>query len=182
MRTLGKNLEGINSSGKDKRLEKLKKSDVYRFDSFLAERIAQGLTEVIEGALDGYSDLYSKCWILKRLLILYCKRAYFWRWYIDSLEPSDICINFPDAEITYTADLRVLIGGRTFIDDLNQPLQRKPICLNLLTVAYDSAKLIKLPAYDMGNDIIEKIHKFPFPLLYLLDKEACAIMGQIEKG
>ncbi|PKY50112.1 hypothetical protein RhiirA4_257940 [Rhizophagus irregularis] len=33
----------------------------------------------------------------------------------------------------------------------------------------------------MDNDIIEKIHKFPFPLLYLLVKEACAIMGQIEK-
>ncbi|CAB4488091.1 unnamed protein product [Rhizophagus irregularis] len=31
-------------------------------------------------------------------------------------------------------------------------------------------------------DIIEKILKFPFPLLYLLVKEACAIMGQIEKG
>ncbi|PKB96697.1 hypothetical protein RhiirA5_506873 [Rhizophagus irregularis] len=60
---LGKNLEGINSSGKE---ERLKKSDYtvleryFGFDSFLAERIAQGLTEVIvEGALDGYSDLYS---------------------------------------------------------------------------------------------------------------------------
>ncbi|UZO15561.1 uncharacterized protein OCT59_006979 [Rhizophagus irregularis] len=25
--------------------------------------------------------------------------------FLGSLEPSDICINFPDAEITYTADL-----------------------------------------------------------------------------
>ncbi|CAB4388346.1 unnamed protein product [Rhizophagus irregularis] len=43
-------------------------------------------------------------------------------------------------------------------------------------------KHMKLPAYGMGNDIIEKFYKFLFPLLYLFVMEACAIMGLIEKG
>ncbi|PKC68552.1 hypothetical protein RhiirA1_534132 [Rhizophagus irregularis] len=110
---LGKNLEGINSSGKE---ERLKKSDYtvleryFGFDSFLAERIAQGLTEVIvEGALDGYSDLYSKCWImirtrgqqLKGLLILYC--VYFLNDWIS--QPNLLSFNSNNNEIEFNEAL-----------------------------------------------------------------------------
>ena len=34
----------------------------------------------------------------------------------------------------------------------------------------------------MSNDIIEEIHKFPFPFQHLLVKEARAVMDRIEKG
>ncbi|PKY57815.1 hypothetical protein RhiirA4_510990 [Rhizophagus irregularis] len=40
----------------------------------------------------------------------------------------------------------------------------------------------KISAYSVDNDIIEEIHKFPFPLQRLLVKEACAVMNRIEKG
>jgi hypothetical protein len=34
----------------------------------------------------------------------------------------------------------------------------------------------------VDNDIVEEIHKFPFPIQHLLVKEACAVMNRIEKG
>ncbi|GBC44021.2 hypothetical protein GLOIN_2v1789013 [Rhizophagus irregularis DAOM 181602=DAOM 197198] len=40
----------------------------------------------------------------------------------------------------------------------------------------------KISAYGVYNDIIEEIHKFPFPLQHLLVKEACSVMNRIEKG
>jgi hypothetical protein len=40
----------------------------------------------------------------------------------------------------------------------------------------------KISAYGVDDDIIEEIHKFPFPLQQLLVKEACAVMDRIEKG
>ncbi|CAG8658614.1 7141_t:CDS:1, partial [Rhizophagus irregularis] len=40
----------------------------------------------------------------------------------------------------------------------------------------------KISAYGVDNDIIEEIHKFPFPLQRLLVKEACSVMNRIEKG
>ncbi|GES97801.1 hypothetical protein GLOIN_2v1777773 [Rhizophagus clarus] len=40
----------------------------------------------------------------------------------------------------------------------------------------------KISAYGVDNDIIEKIHKFPFPLQRLLVEEARAVMSRIEKG
>ncbi|RHZ83373.1 hypothetical protein Glove_95g75 [Diversispora epigaea] len=40
----------------------------------------------------------------------------------------------------------------------------------------------KVSAYGVDSDIIEEIHKFPFPLQHLLIKEACSVMDRIEKG
>ena len=40
----------------------------------------------------------------------------------------------------------------------------------------------KVSAYGIDSDIIEEIHKFPFPFQSLLVKEACAVMDRIEKG
>ncbi|RHZ89716.1 hypothetical protein Glove_12g29 [Diversispora epigaea] len=40
----------------------------------------------------------------------------------------------------------------------------------------------KVSAYSVDSDIIEKIHKFPFPLQHLLIKEVCSVMDRIEKG
>ncbi|POG79139.1 hypothetical protein GLOIN_2v1472604 [Rhizophagus irregularis DAOM 181602=DAOM 197198] len=40
----------------------------------------------------------------------------------------------------------------------------------------------KISAYGVDNDIIEEIHKFPFPLQRLLVKEACSVMNRIEKA
>src|SRR5438034_600646 len=84
----------------------------------------------------------------------------------ESQQPSDICINFPVAEITYTADLsesfsnfmeddgvtlcemyghlfakKILIGGKLFINDLESITSTQ---INMfkyfLSLAYDSAK------------------------------------------
>ncbi|GBB83350.1 hypothetical protein RclHR1_10080003 [Rhizophagus clarus] len=88
----------------------------------------------------------------------------------EALQPSDICINFPIGEITYTADLsksflnftddegalnemyghlfakKVLIGGKIFIDDFKpDDTKEANIFKSFLTVAYDSAK------YDKKN-------------------------------
>ncbi|RHZ70423.1 hypothetical protein Glove_271g92 [Diversispora epigaea] len=40
----------------------------------------------------------------------------------------------------------------------------------------------KVSAYGVDTDIIEEIHRFPFPLQHLLIKEAYSIMDRIEKG
>ena len=40
----------------------------------------------------------------------------------------------------------------------------------------------KISAYGVENNIIEEIHKFPFPLQQLLIKEARAVMDRVEKG
>ncbi|PKY22379.1 hypothetical protein RhiirB3_525733 [Rhizophagus irregularis] len=139
----------------NKHIEMQKESDIYgiwmlfwelssgkksfadiKYDLSLAERIAKGLREeiLVKGTPEGYSDLYkTELWIiLNGHEIESSKRAFNSNnnriKFNEALEPSDIFINFPVA------------------------------------------------------DIIEKILKFPFPLLYLLVKEACAIMGQIEKG
>jgi serine/threonine protein kinase len=76
---IGEKSRYLNSSEKDKQIEKLKKSDIYsigvlfwelssgkkpfsniKYDLSLAKRIAQGLREeIIEGTPEGYSDLYS---------------------------------------------------------------------------------------------------------------------------
>ncbi|CAB4488115.1 unnamed protein product [Rhizophagus irregularis] len=86
----------------------------------------------------------------------------------ESLQPSDICINFPVAEITYTADLsesysnfmdddvalyemyghifskRILIGGKLFIDGLKSATSRQiDLFASFLTWAYDSARYRK---------------------------------------
>ncbi|PKY55767.1 hypothetical protein RhiirA4_448493 [Rhizophagus irregularis] len=86
----------------------------------------------------------------------------------ESLQSSDICINFPVAEITYTADLsesysnfmdddvalyemyghifskRILIGGKLFIDGLKSATSRQiDLFVSFLTWAYDSARYRK---------------------------------------
>ena len=40
----------------------------------------------------------------------------------------------------------------------------------------------KISAYGVNDDIIEEIHKFPFPIQRLIVNEACAVMDRIEKG
>jgi hypothetical protein len=40
----------------------------------------------------------------------------------------------------------------------------------------------KISIYEVNDDIIKEIHKFPFPFQHLIVKEACAIMDRIEKG
>ncbi|RHZ83460.1 hypothetical protein Glove_92g68 [Diversispora epigaea] len=47
-------------------------------------------------------------------------------------------------------------------------------------VAFDF-RTKKVSAYGVDTDIIEEIHRFPFPLQHLLIKEACSIMDRIEK-
>ena len=47
--------------------------------------------------------------------------------------------------------------------------------------AFDS-RTKKISAYGVEDDIIEEIHKFPFPFQRLIIKEACAVMNRIEKG
>ncbi|CAB4388385.1 unnamed protein product [Rhizophagus irregularis] len=89
----------------------------------------------------------------------------------ETLQPSDICINFPIAEITYTAALsksfsnfmddgkgtlyktfghlfakKVLTGGKIFIDDFKPATStEEEMFKSFLTVAYESAK------YDKKN-------------------------------
>ncbi|GBC04288.1 hypothetical protein RclHR1_00560015 [Rhizophagus clarus] len=92
----------------------------------------------------------------------------------EALQPSDICINFPIAEVTYTADLsksfsnfmdddggtlyetyghllakKVLIGGRIFIDDFKPatPIEAD-MFKSFLVMAYDSAKHNKKNPFD----------------------------------
>jgi hypothetical protein len=48
-------------------------------------------------------------------------------------------------------------------------------------VAFDF-HIKKVSVYGIDNNIVEEIHKFPFPLQNLLVKEACAVMDRIEKG
>ena len=40
----------------------------------------------------------------------------------------------------------------------------------------------KISVYGVDNEILEEIHKFPFPIQQMLIKEACAVMDRIEKG
>src|SRR5437764_3761198 len=40
----------------------------------------------------------------------------------------------------------------------------------------------KISAYGVNDDIIEEIHKFPFPIQRLIVNEACAVMDRVEKG
>ncbi|GBC04293.1 hypothetical protein RclHR1_00560020 [Rhizophagus clarus] len=86
----------------------------------------------------------------------------------EALQPSDICINFPIAEVTYNADLsksfsnfmndggtsyetyghlfakKVLIGDKIFIDDFKPATStQSDIFKSFLTMAYDSAKYNK---------------------------------------
>ena len=49
-------------------------------------------------------------------------------------------------------------------------------------VAAFDFRIKKISAYGVDNDIIEEVHKFPFPLQRLLVEEARAVMGRIEKG
>src|SRR5205823_3864356 len=92
----------------------------------------------------------------------------------ESLQPSDICINFPVAEITYSADLsesfsnfidddegalykiyghlfarKVLVGGKLFIDDFKPatPTQTD-MFKSLLTWAYNLAKYSKVNPFN----------------------------------
>ncbi|CAB4388177.1 unnamed protein product [Rhizophagus irregularis] len=48
-------------------------------------------------------------------------------------------------------------------------------------VAFDF-RTKKISAHGVEDDIIEEIHKFPFPLHRLIVKEACAVMNRLEKG
>lgn len=43
-------------------------------------------------------------------------------------------------------------------------------------------RIKKISAYGVANDVIEEIHKFPFPFQQLLVKEACSVMSRLEKG
>jgi len=40
----------------------------------------------------------------------------------------------------------------------------------------------KISVYEVDDNIIKEIHKFPFPFQHLIVKEACAVMDRIEKG
>ncbi len=40
----------------------------------------------------------------------------------------------------------------------------------------------KISVYGVEDNIIEEIHKFPFPFQRLIVKEACAVMDRIEEG
>src|SRR6266516_1612281 len=40
----------------------------------------------------------------------------------------------------------------------------------------------KISAYGVDADIIEEIHKFPYPIQRLIINEACAVMDRIEKS
>ncbi|GBC04282.1 hypothetical protein RclHR1_00560009 [Rhizophagus clarus] len=79
---------------------------------------------------------------------------------IEGLRSSDICINFPVAEITYSADLianliddelyghlyagKILVGGKLFIDDFKSATSTQIDSFKfLLTWMYDSAKFSK---------------------------------------
>uniref|UniRef100_U9SFS3 Uncharacterized protein n=1 Tax=Rhizophagus irregularis (strain DAOM 181602 / DAOM 197198 / MUCL 43194) TaxID=747089 RepID=U9SFS3_RHIID len=110
----------------------------------------------------------------------------------ESLQPSDICINFPVAEITYIADLlesfsnfdvndnvgkscetyghlyarKVLVGGKLFIDDFNSATSDQiDMFKSLITWAYDSSKYDKKIPFDNIS--------FPdfFPNIRTSDKE-----------
>ncbi|PKB98603.1 kinase-like protein [Rhizophagus irregularis] len=108
----------------------------------------------------------------------------------ESLQPSDICINFPVAEITYTADLsesylnftdddmtlyemyghifpkRILIGGKLFIDGLKSATSRQiDLFVSFLTWAYDSARYRKENPF--GNLSAMKF----FPKITTLEEE-----------
>ncbi|RIB22377.1 hypothetical protein C2G38_2174140 [Gigaspora rosea] len=39
----------------------------------------------------------------------------------------------------------------------------------------------KISIADIGCDILDEIHKFPFPVQQMLGAEACAVEGRIEK-
>jgi len=47
--------------------------------------------------------------------------------------------------------------------------------------AFDS-RTKKISAHGVEDDIIEEIHKFPFPFQRLIIKEACAVMNRLEKS
>ncbi|RIB30127.1 hypothetical protein C2G38_2027081 [Gigaspora rosea] len=40
----------------------------------------------------------------------------------------------------------------------------------------------KISIVGIGRDILDKIHKFPFPVQQMLGAKACAVEGRIEKG
>ena len=43
-------------------------------------------------------------------------------------------------------------------------------------------RMKKVSVYGVDNDIIEEIHKFPYPFQRLLVNESSAVMERIEKG
>src|ERR1044071_8937108 len=43
-------------------------------------------------------------------------------------------------------------------------------------------RIKKVSVYDVNDDILEEIHKFPFPFQYLIIKETYAVMNRLEKG
>ncbi|CAB5386230.1 unnamed protein product [Rhizophagus irregularis] len=98
----------------------------------------------------------------------------------EALQPSDVCINFPIVEITYTAKpisnfldddrgtlyetyghlfaKKVLMGGKIFIDDFKpETSMQADIFKSFLTVAYESAK------YDKKNPFnnLSSLNFFP---------------------
>ncbi|UZO15572.1 uncharacterized protein OCT59_006990 [Rhizophagus irregularis] len=104
----------------------------------------------------------------------------------ETLQPSDICINFPIVEITYTAKpisnfldndretlyetyghlfaKKVLMGGKIFIDDFKpETSTQADIFKSFLTVAYDSAK------YDKKNPFNNLSSLNFFPKIRTLD-------------
>ncbi|GBB87407.1 hypothetical protein RclHR1_13880002 [Rhizophagus clarus] len=117
--------------------------------------------------LDEYSIKFSKNAIFiedSKFNISLCKEQPFVYTFINflsinSLQSSDICINFPVIEITCTADLssnddvtlyghrfprKILIGGKLFINDLTSAtLTQIDMFKSFLIWAYDSAKYKK---------------------------------------
>lgn len=48
-------------------------------------------------------------------------------------------------------------------------------------VAFDF-RTKKISAYGVEDDILEEVHKFPFPIQQMLVNEACAVMDRLTKG
>jgi hypothetical protein len=115
----------------------------------------------------------------------------------ESLRSSDICINFPIAEITFTADLiksfsnddavsltlfetyghlfsrKILIGGKLFIDDLKPDSPQIDMFKSLLTWVYDSAKYKKEFPFSYLTNI-----KF-FPKVTTLEEEKLDTLSKL---
>ncbi|CAG8599777.1 7702_t:CDS:2 [Cetraspora pellucida] len=48
-------------------------------------------------------------------------------------------------------------------------------------IAFDF-RIKKISAYGVASNVLEEIHKFPYPFQQLLVKEACSVMSRLEKG
>ncbi|GBB95980.1 hypothetical protein RclHR1_02660001, partial [Rhizophagus clarus] len=140
------------------------------------KRTKIGCKDLVQQAINECSIMTIKNYITRN----YTKNIYQWALWARQHSPLLLQVTSTNALESYHSELKRLTFSQHGACHKIVELDKKK-CSDSEHVAYEF-RVKRILAVGVDDDILQEIHKFPFPVQQMLISEFCAVKGRMEKG